>query len=395
MTDAGSTSRWTRRTVAAGFVSLVAWQAAVLVGGLSDAALVLAVFGFVLHVLVGKAYALVPSYFARSLTPARTPAVTLPLTGGGTLLLAGWLGLDLPRAVGLAGALSWTLGVGGFVGALLWTVRGNLTGTETGTGAHNAHRRRLDRLANPFMLVAVGYLLVGSLDLVGVVAGGPTLVATRLAGVVHLVGAGGAVVALVAVGLRLLPRFLVASPPSRVAFVALPAAAVGPFLLASSLGAGPVFVAGALAESVAIGGFAAVVLVTLRRSDRRRIGFVGVRASVVAGVGAVLVGLWFALTGPSPTLVSVHRRLVLVGFLGLSILGVALQFYPPTVGSSRLASDRTAAAMLWLVGGGLALEVVGLVSSTPAVVTVARALVLGGATVALLLVADVFRSMRA
>jgi hypothetical protein len=392
MTTAAAKSAWTRATVGVGVVALVAWQALVLVAGPTDAALLLAVLGFVLHVLLGKAYALVPSYFARTLTPARAPAVGLPLTAGGTLLLCGWRQYGLPHSVGVVGAACWLLGVGVFVGTLAWTVRDNPTGAETGTGDHNAHRRRVDRYANPFMLVVAGYLLVGSVDLLGATVGGPTLVASRLAAVVHLLAAGGAVLALVAVGVRLLPRFLAATPPSPAVFVALPAAALGPVLLASSLGTGLAFVAGAVSEAVGVVGFAVAVVVTLGRSDRRRVGFAGVFGGVIAGVAAVGLGLSFAFGGLDATLAVAHRRLNLVGLLGLSVVGALFQFYPPSVGRSRLAGDRTAAAALALLGGGLAVEMAGLLARTQPLVLGGRALVLGGAVLVAALFFDVVRT---
>ncbi|WP_380676450.1 hypothetical protein [Salinigranum sp. GCM10025319] len=393
MTSAAAVkSTWTRATVAVGVVALVAWQALVSIQGPTDAALLLAVCGFVLHVLLGKAYALVPSYFARELTPARAPSIGLPLTAGGTLLLVGWRGFGLTREVGLLGAVLWTLGVGVFVGTLAWTVRDNPTGAETGTGEHNAHRRAVDRYANPFILVSMAYLLVGSVDLLGVVGGFPTFVAPQLAAVVHLLAAGGAVLALLAVGVRLLPRFLAAPPPKPVVFVALPAAALGPVLLASSLGAGPAFVAGAVCEAVGVVGFAVVVLVTLHRSDRRRVGFVGVGGGVVAGTVAVALGFVFALVGLDATLAVVHRRLNLVGLLGLSIVGALFQFYPPAVGNSRLTGDRTAVAALGLMIVGVTIEVAGLLAAVDPIVRVGRVLVLGGAALVATLVFDAFRA---
>jgi hypothetical protein len=390
-TAAATRSTWSRATVATGIAALVAWQALVLVDGPTDAALLLALPGFVLHVLVGKAYALVPSYFARSLTPAWAPAAGLPLTAGGTVALVTWQRFALPASVGAAGAVAWALGVGVFAGSLAWSLRENLTGAETGTGDHDAHRRRLDRYANPYLGVAVGYLVVGAVDLVGVVAGGPTLVARRLAAVAHLLGAGGALLALLAVGTRLLPRLLVASPPAPVAYAMLPAAALGPVLLSSSLGAGPTFVAGAACEAAAVVGFVLFVLVTLRRSDRRRAGFAGVLAGGLAGVVSVGLGVRFALVGIDPALVVAHRRLNLVGLLGLPIVGVAVQFYPPSVGRSRLAGERTVTAALALLGVGLAVEVVGVVA-TPLATTAGRTLVLAGSALVAAVIFDVFRS---
>jgi hypothetical protein len=44
-----------------------------------------------------------------------------------------------------------------FVAVLLWTVRGNLSGGEIGTGGPNVDRRRVDRVANAFVPFALVY----------------------------------------------------------------------------------------------------------------------------------------------------------------------------------------------------------------------------------------------
>ncbi|MFB6228069.1 MAG: hypothetical protein ABEH88_05730 [Halobacteriales archaeon] len=58
-----------------------------------------------------------------------------------------------------------------FVGALLWSVRGNLSGAATGTGSANADRRGVDRIANAFVPVALAYLLTGSYAMAATASG--------------------------------------------------------------------------------------------------------------------------------------------------------------------------------------------------------------------------------
>lgn len=82
-----SQSRWSRVLVAAGVVFLVAWQVTTLAGLGRRTAVSLGLYGFVLHVVFGKAYALVPSYFDRDLAWPRAPAVQAPLTGLGAVAL--------------------------------------------------------------------------------------------------------------------------------------------------------------------------------------------------------------------------------------------------------------------------------------------------------------------
>jgi hypothetical protein len=87
-------------------------------------------------------------------------------------------------------------------------------------------------------------------------------------------------------------------------------------------------------------------------------------AGVVAGVLGVVLGLWFAIGGLGGPPVVAHLRLNIAGFLGLVIIGVAYQFYPPAVGTLPGVGDRTALASIGFVAGGLALEVAGLLTGT-------------------------------
>jgi hypothetical protein len=89
-------------------------------------------------------------------------------------------------------------------------------------------------------------------------------------------------------------------------------------------------------------------------------------------------------------LVTAHRRLNVLGFLGLAILGASYQFYPPTAGSFRGADDRSARAVIVLVAGGLLLEVVGLLVAD-ALVTVGRVGATLGAGVHLGLLVGLFQ----
>jgi hypothetical protein len=399
MTHAERASRWARRFVLAGAAWLAVWQVAELAGTTRRAAVTLGLLGFVLHTVFGKAYALVPPYFDRDLATTRLMPVHLVCSVAGTLLLAG-AASGVGRAVlptpavellALAGAALWTVGVAVFLGTLGWTVRGNLLGGETGTGEVNAERRPVDRAANLAMPVAVGYLALGSYALLAAHAPLPTLLDGYAPRASHLLGAGFATLTLFAVGFRLLPRFLVAHPPRVLVTVVLPAGAIGPALLAVGLPAGPVFRLGAAAEAIAVIGFATALGVTFARSDRHRVGLDAVLVAVALGSLAAFLGLTFAITPPTAELVTAHRRLNLLGFLGLAIVGASYQFYPPTVGSFRGASDRTALAVIGLVAGGLLVEVAGLLGGATYLVTGGRLAATLGATVHLGLLVALFR----
>jgi len=361
---AAQVSRWSRFFVTAGAVAFVLWQLALLAGLPRRVGVVLGLYGFVLHVVFGKAYSLVPAYFDRNLRFPRAPAVQFPLTVAGTACLAL---AAVPGAYPLldsVGGILWTVGVAVFLGTIGWTIHDNPTGRETATGEVNADRRDVDRLSNLFVPVAFTYLAVGTYGTLALSTPLPVLVDGYPPRVTHLLAAGTATLLVFAIGFRLLPRFLVATPPRPLVVLGLVAGAVGPALLAASLPSGPWFRTGATFEASAVLGFAVAYLTLFRRSDRSRIGFYGVFAGALAGIVGVGIGLWFAVDGVTGSLVVAHLRLNVAGFLGLTIIGVSYQFYPPAVGTLVGVGDRTALASIGFVAGGLALEVVGLATGT-------------------------------
>jgi hypothetical protein len=387
---AGVVTRWARRFVAASAVFLVAWQLAAVAAVPHRTQVTLAVYGFVLHTVFGKAYSLVPSYFDRSLALPRAPAVHFPLTALGAVALAAAPLSGVPELVGLLGALAWSAGVVVFVAALAWTLRDNPTGRETGTSDANAHRRGVDRLANAFVPVVLAYLLAGSHATLAGHLGLPGFASLAAARTAHLLAAGTAALLIFAAGFRLFPRFLVASPPKSLVGVVLVAGAVGPAVLAAGLYRAPLFRLGAVLEALAVVGFALAYALLFARSERRRVGFYAVLAAVAAGALGVAVGLRFAFGGVTPALTAVHFRLNVLGFLGLTIVGATYQFYPPTVGTFPGASDRTALVAVALVGVGLLAELGGALADAKPATLAGRASALAGAVVFAVLVLGVF-----
>lgn len=353
-----SQSRWSRVLVATGVVYLVVWQAATLVGLGRRLPVTLGVYGFVLHVVFGKAYALVPSYFDRQLAWSTAPAVHAPLTGIGTLALAGG-SVTAVAGIEAAGAVAWSAGVAVFVVTLLATIRTNPTGAETGTGEHNADRRPVDRAANLFVPVVLAYLVVGTWVTLGAQTPLPVVIDGYSPRASHLLAAGTAALLVFAVGFRLLPRFHVGSVPRALPWVVLSAGAIGPALVAVGIPGGPMLVAGAALQAVAMCGFAVAYGLLFVRTERERVGFYGPLVGVVAGVVAVALGIYFALGSIPAGLVTAHYRLNLLGFLGLTIVGVSYQFYPPTVGQFPGAGDRLALVTLAALTLALAVEVAG------------------------------------
>jgi hypothetical protein len=377
MTDA-TISRWARRYVAVAVCSLFVWQAGSLVGMPGGTEVVLGLYGFVLHVVFGKAYSLVPSYFDRELVEPRMAIVQLPLTAGGTACLAAEPFAAVPAAVGAVGALSWALGVLLFVGVLAWTVRGNPTGAETGTGGVNARRAPIDRAANAFVPVAMAYLLLGSYETLALHGLVPPLFDGYAPRTTHLLGAGTATLLVFALGFRLFPRFLGTTPSRSLVIVVLSAGAIGPILIAATLPAGRFVPLAAGIEAVAVIGYAVGFGLLFYRSDRRRVAFYGVLAGACGGIVAVSIGVQFAVAGLDPAFVTAHRRLTLLGFLGLTIVGVSLQFYPPNVGQWPGCTDRTALVTIVLLAVGVAIQSIGLGGSVESVERIGILVVLSG-----------------
>lgn len=389
MTNTARVSRWARAFVLAGVGWLFLWQVGVLAGISHRTGVVVGLLGFVFHTVFGKTYSLVPSYFDTELATTRLLPVHFAGAVGGTGLFA----IGVERSHGVATTLGASLWFGAillFLGTMGMTIRGNLTGSRTGTGGANIQRQPLDRLANLFVPVVFLYLLVGSYALLALETGLPTVFDGYPPRSSHLLGAGTGALLVFTIGFRLLPRFFVAEVPSFLPRVVLPAGAVGPLVLAASLPSGNLFVVGALLEAVAVFAFAAAIGVLFVRTDRDRVGFYGVLAGALAGTLAALFGLVFAFDGVTVARVTAHVRLNLLGFLGLTIVGVSYQFYPPTVGSFPFASDRTAVTAICLLGAALALEVGGALSASDALITAGHLLAVAGATVHGYLLTGVF-----
>lgn len=386
-------SRWARRYVTAGFMFLVCWQAVALANPPRRVQVALGLYGFVFAVLFGKAYSLLPVYFDRQLAVPRAPAMQFPLSVGGAVLLAAgpFVASSLPTTLG---ALAWALGTAIFLIAIVATIRDNPTGRETGTGEHNRARRRVDRFANAFVPVVLGYLFLGTYALLGTSGPLPTLLDGFAPQGSHLLAAGTAALLLFTVGFRLLPRFLVAAPPRFLVWLVLPAGAIGPALLAIGIGPGPRWgvLAGAIIEAMALVGFAVAFIVLFVRSDRRRIGFYGVLLGSVGAVIGASLGLWFAFIGIAEGLVLAHLRVLVGGFLGLSIVGVSFQFYPPTVGAWPGSGDRLAGGAIGALAVGLAIEILGLLLDVGPMRFAGGVLGLVGALLVLYVIASAFRA---
>lgn len=388
--SAATVSRGARSFVVASLAWFVCWQAAVVLGVSRRTAVFLGLYGFVLHMVFGKAYALVPSYFDRSLAFPKAPLAHLPLAAGGTAAMAlDAAGIGDLRTLGVS---AWALGCGVFVGTLLWSVRDNPLGRETGTSESKAKYRPVDRLANGFVPVVFAYLLVGAGLPVAALFGVPTPLPTAGPPVTHLLAVGTAALLVFALGFRLLSRFLTVAPRRWLAAVVLPAGAVGPALLAADFGGGAVFQLGGALQAVALVGFAAAYADVFYRSERRRLGLYTVLLAVAFGLLVAALGLTMATTGIDATIADAHARVGLLGFLGLTVVGVSYQFYPPAVAAVPYLDDRTATGAVGLLAVGLLLEAGGLLGGGGAAVELGRWLAFFGAVLHALVVLAVLRT---
>lgn len=389
MTDAERTSRWSRRFVLTGAVFLVVWHVVLLLENAPAAVLVFGLLGFVFHTIFGKAYSLIPTYFDRDLATTRFLPVHYGLVVAGTVLLGGDVLAD-QKVLSHVGIILWTAGVAVFLGTIAWTIHDNLTGRETATGTEKQARRFVDRVANGFMPIALLYLAVGTVALFGQVTETWTLFDGMRAQVTHLLAAGTGALLVFSIGFRLLPRFLAAKPPRILVVVVLGTGAIAPLMLTLGLTDRTLLQTGAILQTVAIAGFAIAFWWLYYQSDRRRVGFYGVLACTVAGLLGVSLGAHFAFDGIDSTMLVAHQRLNVLGFLGLAIVGVSYQFYPPNVGTMPGVGDRLALGIIGVLFGGLLLEVAGLLMDHSGVVTASRVLVLVGALAHVYLLLSLF-----
>lgn len=212
--------------------------------------------------------------------------------------------------------------------------------------------------------------------------------------VTHVFAAGAGTLLVFAMGFRLLPRFLVVSPRPMLVAIVLPAGAVAPALLAVDFLGGFGFRLGAVMQALAVVGFAVAYADMYRRTDRDRVGFHAIFLGALCGVGAVLLGLHFAFVGPEAAAVDAHARLALAGFLGLTIVGVSYQFYPPTIGTRPGVDDRTALLATGLVFAGLVVESAGAIGGRPTIAFGGSAGVLVGALLYAFVVWSLFLERR-
>lgn len=155
------------------------------------------------------------------------------------------------------------------------------------------------------------------------------------------------------------------APPRYLTWGLLVAGAVAPALLVWHFLRPPLFYVGAALELLALAAYAGIVGVVASRTDRRRVGLYGIAFGSIAGLGGVVAAM-LAATGVVPTRwTDIHVTAMVDGFLLMTIIGYAYQFFPVTSRQFRGATRETALASIGLLAGGVTFAVVGSATATP------------------------------
>lgn len=308
--------------------------------------------------IFGMAYLLVPSFVGRTLVHQRVPAIHFGLAyaGTGAIVVEWWLVSD--DAVLMIGVALWSLGVIIFMGELLWTTLPTIFARLELFESEDD----LQQSARLWMLmipVAIGYLLVGTLALLGRADVIPTVFLSAFPSIIHYYGAGFGGLLIFSLGTRLIPGFFNTSLPKWGTSLVLISGGLGPTLLGTHFWMGNWFEIGALLEAMAMTGYAILVALVYWQSDRPRIGFYGILLGAIAGAGAVGLGVAWIAVGGSPGMLTAHATLIVTGFFGLTIIGYVYQFFPVTSGQFMGASQRTAVISIGAIGIGVFLQAIG------------------------------------
>lgn len=230
----------------------------------------------------------------------------------------GWLSL------GAAAVLVWMVGialharvVGGTIRSYVWNRSGRLPMVGRGLGAHG-----------PLMAVALAYG----------VATVPVLVlaleeAVPWPSLVHVLVTGFIAITIVGVGGLILPRFADVTLPRFVWTAPGLAAASAPAFLAAGVSGSLILLrVGAALGALGFGSFATTVLWVCARARRRRPSLFAYAGGAASLLGGIALGVGFAF-GESAglDLVPLHGSLNLVGFVGLFMLGGAIDLYGPSL----------------------------------------------------------------
>jgi len=353
-------SRWTQYFVTASAGFLTAYSVSILAGWSLRVQVLLGLFGFGCLMVFGMGYLLLPPYVGRTLADHRFAGIHFALSLPGLILLVAYRLFDVPPVLGPLGCILWAGGVIVFVSALAVTVHGRSHDQE-GAATDLPGARETPRTAVAALPVAVFYLLLGTLahsSAIGLPV--PASFRLPLRAASHAYAMGFATLLVFALSVRLLPMFFGATPPHPLLDAVTVVGAIAPLLLSIGVRVDFWFRIGAVLETAAMTGYTVCVVSVLRRSERVRVGGFGVAAGSIVGVAATLAGASAAFSASVVDAVRLHVRLVLGGFLPLTVVGYAFLFFPVTGGQFLGATPRTAAAAIASILAGLLLQLAGI-----------------------------------
>jgi hypothetical protein len=319
---------------------------------------IVGLFGAVLPMVFGMAYLLLPSYVGRTLSTQRLPGVHFILTYAGVGLLLGHELLERENFLLLGGVLLWSTGVVIFIGTLLWTILPAIIANQGMVRPSNLRPQRSTKLAMLAIPIALGYLIVGTIALLSTVDGFPNLIDATFPMVVHFYATGFVSLLIFALGIRLLTGFFHVTLPKSLSWLVLLCGSVAPSALAFKFYHPPWFTIGASLEFIAIMGYAFLVAIVAYRTDRYRVGLYGIGLGALGGllsVGVALANVIGVTGGPD---IAAHVIVVLNGFLLLTIIGYAYQFFPVTSGQFWGATQRTGVVTIFVLGTGTGIQAI-------------------------------------
>lgn len=320
---------------------------------------IVGLFGAALPMVFGMAYLLLPPYVGRTLSTQTLPGVHFTLTYAGVGLLLGYELLEGGDSLLLGGILLWSTGVAIFIGTLLWTILPAIIANPGMVRPSNLRPQRSTKLAMLAIPVALGYLIVGTIVLFSTVDGVPNLFDATFPTVVHFYATGFIVLLIFALGIRLLTGFFHITPPKSLSWLILLCGSVAPSALALNFYHPPWFTIGASLEFIAIMGYAFLVAIVAYQTDRYRVGLYGIGLGALGGflsVGVALANVMGVTGGPG---ITVHVIVALNGFLLLTIIGYAYQFFPITSGQFWGATRRTGVITIFVLGTGTGIQAIG------------------------------------
>lgn len=178
--------------------------------------------------------------------------------------------------------------------------------------------------------------------------------------VVHFYATGFVALLIFALGIRLLTGFFHVTLPKSLSWLVLFCGSVGPGMLALNFYHPPWFAIGASLEFIAITAYASLVAIVAYRTDRHRVGLYGIGLGALGGVISVGAALANTLLVTGGQYIPIHVIVVLDGFLLLTIMGYAYQFFPVTNGQFWGATERTGLATIFALGTGTAIQTLGI-----------------------------------